>query len=217
MLAISGRLNRERPQVSTVAGPGGRRGLTNSSDDTHRSVYLTIDRDNIPESLDLFGFPDPSITSPGRLESIVPTQALYLMNGDFVTAQAQGMASVIQARFDNTNDQVRLAILWAYGRPATSDELQASALFFQEFQPTARQRCFTKQCERRWTTRARSWWSTWCWSNGWQPDASVSLLPNTDGKCQFSYFELNRSGGFPPPLRTTSGPNNQWRLEVTPT
>ena len=62
----------------------------NSSDDrTHRSVYLPIDREKIPESLDLFGFPDPNITSPGRPESIVPTQALYLMNGDFVTAQAQ--------------------------------------------------------------------------------------------------------------------------------
>ena len=135
MLAMSGRLNPERPKAS--AGTGTRRDSQSSpNNNTHRSVYLPIVRDQVPDSLNLFGFPDPNITSPGRPESIVPTQALYLMNGDFVTTQAQDMASIIEQRFGNTNDQVRMAILWAYGRPATSDELQASAQFFREFQPT---------------------------------------------------------------------------------
>jgi len=135
MLAMSGRLNPERPKAFAAAGT--KRDSLNSRDsDTHRSVYVPIIRDQVPDSLDLFGFPDPNITSPGRPESIVPTQALYLMNGDFVTAQAQGMASTIEQRFDDTSDQMRMAILWAYGRPATSDELQASAQFFREFQRT---------------------------------------------------------------------------------
>ena len=58
------------------------------------------------------------------------------------------MACVIQKRFDNTNDQVRMAILWAYGRPATNDELRASAQFFEEFQHDRASHCFTEQCER---------------------------------------------------------------------
>ncbi|MEL7500444.1 MAG: PSD1 and planctomycete cytochrome C domain-containing protein [Planctomycetota bacterium] len=137
MLAMSGRLNRQRPQGSATAGAGGRPGSARIDDDNnHRSVYLPIIRDNVPESLDLFGFPDPNITSPGRPESIVPTQALYLMNSDFVTTQAQHMASTIEKRFDNRNDQVRMAILWAYGRPATNDELRASAQFFKDFRQT---------------------------------------------------------------------------------
>lgn len=135
MLALSGRLNPQRPQASAAAGTK-RDSVKSKNSDTHRSVYLPIVRDQLPASLDLFGFPDPNITSPGRPESIVPTQALYLMNGDFVTAQAQGMASTIEQRFDDTGDQVRMAFLWAYGRPATSDEVKASALFFKDFQRT---------------------------------------------------------------------------------
>lgn len=138
MLAVSGQLDRQRPEGANASAGVSRRASANSTDNNnHRSVYLPIDRDRIPEALDLFGFPDPSVTSPSRPESIVPTQALYLMNGDFVTAQASGMASVIQDRFKNTNDQARMAILWAYGRPATSEELRASVQFFKDFQPTS--------------------------------------------------------------------------------
>lgn len=138
MLAVSGQLDRQRPEGANASSGVSRRASANSSDNNnHRSVYLPIDRDRIPEALDLFGFPDPSVTSPSRPESIVPTQALYLMNGDFVTTQASGMASVIQDRFKDTDDQARMAILWAYGRPATGEELRASVQFFKEFQPTS--------------------------------------------------------------------------------
>lgn len=131
MLSMSGQLKKDRPQGST--GETGKRAASDHSTNRHRSVYLPIDRSKVPESLDLFGFPDPNITSTGRSESIVPTQALYLMNDDFVVAQAQGLAETLEKKFDNTGDQVRAAIMWAYGRPATQAELQASAQFFKEF------------------------------------------------------------------------------------
>ena len=138
MLALSGRLDLKRPANSTVAPAAGKPGSRGADpNDPHRSVYLPIVRDKLPEPLDLFDFPDPNITSAGRSESIVPTQALYMMNDDFVTAQASGMAAGLEQQHTNQDDQIRTAFLWAYGRPATNEELQASAEFFREFKPTA--------------------------------------------------------------------------------
>ena len=119
------------------------------ADDRHRSVYLPIVRDGLPEALDLFDFPDPNLTSPGRSESIVPTQALYMMNGDFATAQAQGMAARLERRSRDVDEQVRTAFLWAYGRPATDEELQAGDQFFREFKPTRSAKMAPTQTVRR--------------------------------------------------------------------
>lgn len=132
MLSVAGRLDLEPPQKTLTIGTGGRgRGATN--DDTHRSVYLPIDRFRVPPALELFGFPDPNMTSAGRSESIVPIQALYMMNDDFVISQAQAMATTLEKHFDGREEQIRMAILWAYGRPATSEEIKASEQFFKEF------------------------------------------------------------------------------------
>ncbi|MEO1524890.1 MAG: DUF1553 domain-containing protein [Planctomycetota bacterium] len=133
MLSVAGRLDLNPPERAATIGTGVRR-RGGTSDDTHRSVYLPIDRELVPPALNLFGFPDPNATSPGRSESIVPTQALYMMNDPFVIAQAQAMAGTLEKHFDSREERVRMAILWAYGRPATAEELQASDHFFREFE-----------------------------------------------------------------------------------
>lgn len=136
MLALSGQLDLERPVGSAVAEKERPRSLDTDLSVTYRSVYLPIVRDQLPSSLDLFDFPDPNMTSAGRSESIVPTQALYMMNNEFVMAQSKGMAASLASLYPSQNDRVNNAFLWAYGRPATSDELQASARFFREFVPS---------------------------------------------------------------------------------
>ncbi|MEL6105512.1 MAG: DUF1553 domain-containing protein [Planctomycetota bacterium] len=135
MLSVAGRLDLERPHRVATIGTGGRR-RGGDSGKTHRSVYLPIDRSSVTPALALFGFPDPNMTSPGRSESIVPVQALYMMNDDFVVSQAQAMAKTLEQHFDGRDEQIRMAILWAYGRPATQDELRASDQFFREFRPS---------------------------------------------------------------------------------
>jgi len=78
-----------------IAGASGR----------HRSVYLPIARSVQPESLAVFDFTDPSAVLGSRSTTIVPPQALYLMNGDFMETQAKAMAkrvmktSGFEARF----------------------------------------------------------------------------------------------------------------------
>ena len=58
----------------------------------HRAVYLPVVRDQLPESLALFDFPDPSLVTGERSTTSGPSQALYLMNNPFVIRQAEAAA-----------------------------------------------------------------------------------------------------------------------------
>ncbi|MEM7474301.1 MAG: PSD1 and planctomycete cytochrome C domain-containing protein [Planctomycetota bacterium] len=138
MLAISGQLDLNRPFASAIATGGGRPGSSDTDPDvTYRSVYLPIVRDQIVESLELFDFPDTNMTCSGRTDSIVPTQALYMMNGEFAQAQGQAMAASLEKNFRSVEEQIRQAFLWAYGRPANSAEFAAAQNFFRDFAPAS--------------------------------------------------------------------------------
>src|SRR5262249_57707282 len=101
-------------------GPGG----DAATADTHRSVYLPIVRDGLPEVLTLFDFPDPSLIAGERATTTVPAQALYLLNNPFVIRQAEGVATRLLAE-DGDND-ARLSRVYqlCYARPPSEKEMQ---------------------------------------------------------------------------------------------
>ncbi len=102
MLAVSGELNVQRPLGSLVANVIGDRpisliGLDNSIPDdldnsVHRSVYLPVIRDRLPDVLATFDFAEPSLVTGAREVTNVPVQALYLMNSPFVLARSTVLA-----------------------------------------------------------------------------------------------------------------------------
>ncbi|MFT6619230.1 MAG: cytochrome c553 [Limisphaerales bacterium] len=55
---------------------------------TRRSVYGLVDRANLPDMLRAFDFPNPDSTSGQRDFTIVPQQALFMMNSTLVMQQA---------------------------------------------------------------------------------------------------------------------------------
>ncbi len=59
---------------------------------THRSVYLPVMRDQLPDVLRQFDFAEPSLVTGKRDSTNVPPQALYLMNSDFVRDRAASLA-----------------------------------------------------------------------------------------------------------------------------
>ncbi|MEM9282354.1 MAG: PSD1 and planctomycete cytochrome C domain-containing protein [Verrucomicrobiota bacterium] len=134
MLAVSGRIDLERPLGSQIGERGEGRPAGPIDDAvTYRSVYLPIVRDQLVDSLKIFDFPDPNQTSASRQQSVVPAQALYMMNSNFVTSQAKDMASKLESESSSLSRQIESAFLQAYGRPATDQELAASELFFENF------------------------------------------------------------------------------------
>jgi hypothetical protein len=84
LLAVSGRidLNLGGKAVELTTQPFTRR----------RSIYGSIDRQDLPNLFRVFDIASPDSSSPRRPRTTVPQQALFLMNSPFVVEQAQSLA-----------------------------------------------------------------------------------------------------------------------------
>jgi Protein of unknown function (DUF1553)/Protein of unknown function (DUF1549)/Planctomycete cytochrome C len=108
--------------------PGG------SGTDYHRTVYQGIVRDNIPESLSLFDFPDPSLIIGQRPTTTVPAQSLYLLNNPFVIRQAEAWAGRMLFGDLRTDDaRIRLAYLECFSRNPSEKERKAAKSFLDSY------------------------------------------------------------------------------------
>jgi cytochrome c553 len=95
----------------------------------HRSVYLPILRDRLPDILDLFDFAEPSLVTGDRDTTNVPTQALYLMNSPFVQARAKALADRLLREAGDDESRIRRAFLLCFGRAPDPDELKLAMSF----------------------------------------------------------------------------------------
>jgi hypothetical protein len=62
-----------------------------------RSLYLTVDRGALAGVFRTFDFANPDLSSPGRHETTVPQQSLFLLNNPFVIEQARRLAARVEA------------------------------------------------------------------------------------------------------------------------
>ena len=139
MLAVSGELDSARPAGSLVATKIGDRpisliGLDPSlpadlDGSLHRSVYLPVLRDRLPDVLDFFDFAEPSLVTGDRETTNVPLQALYLMNSPFVQARARGLAGKLMREGTSPDERIREAFVLCYSRPPDADEMSAVRAF----------------------------------------------------------------------------------------
>jgi hypothetical protein len=122
MLAVSGQLDPTPPAGSQVARRigqlGGKKGSGFEPEETrHRSVYLPVVRDEVPDFLHVFDFADPSSINGHRDVTTVATQGLLLMNSRFVTAQAKAFAEILLAdRSPDEKERIDAAYRRALGR-----------------------------------------------------------------------------------------------------
>ncbi len=84
----------------------------------HRAVYLPVVRDQLPESLALFDFADPSLVTGDRSTTSGPSQALYLMNSPFVIRQAEAAADRLRGLEGDDDARIEAAYLRFLARPA---------------------------------------------------------------------------------------------------
>lgn len=118
--------------VSTLQGEYGRQVLVEQliQDHQHRSVYLPIIRNDVPEPLKLFDFAEPSILVGERAVTTVPTQALYFLNSDFVTKQCDQFAEKLleesQSDYVAKINHIYHSIL---ARPPSNDEITRAGEF----------------------------------------------------------------------------------------
>jgi Protein of unknown function (DUF1553) len=95
----------------------------------HRSVYLPVLRDRLPDVLDLFDFAEPSLVTGDRETTNVPVQALYLMNSPFVQARARGLADRLMREADDDATRIRRAFLLCFSHGPSADETNMATSF----------------------------------------------------------------------------------------
>jgi Protein of unknown function (DUF1553)/Protein of unknown function (DUF1549)/Planctomycete cytochrome C/EF-hand domain pair len=140
MLAISGRLDLTPPTGDIVAqagegnaGPRLRGAANQAMTDSHRTVYLPIVRDQVPEMLTVFDFPDPSLIVGERAITTIAAQSLFLMNNPFVIREAQTVADKLLVSSDSDKDKLKRAYQLCYSRPPTENELENAQSFLAEY------------------------------------------------------------------------------------
>lgn len=140
MLSVAGVLDFYPVDGSPVARAGeGREGIinllreVNSKPQTYRSIYLPLIRDQIPEFLSVFDFPDASLVNGDRDTTNVPSQSLFLMNNPQVQAAADAFAQRVAAFDGGPQERLSHAYQLAFGREPTPQEKQAIAHFWTRF------------------------------------------------------------------------------------
>ena len=91
------------------------RGLAQPMTDSfeRRSVYGFVSRRKLDGMLALFDFPNANATSEHRLETNVPAQQLYFMNGAFVMQEAGKLAARLSGSTDEAKIQHAYQLLYA--------------------------------------------------------------------------------------------------------
>ena len=104
-----------------------------------RSIYLMQQRLKRHPFLGLFDGADTNVSTAHRDQTTVPTQALYLMNNEFVHEQAEGLAKrAFASNVDPTLPggipaPIETAYLISLGRPATDDERAEASHFLAAY------------------------------------------------------------------------------------
>ncbi len=119
ILAAAGSLDEtfNGPSVEIATGTASRR----------RTIYGFVDRQNLPGFFRTFDFASPDTHNPGRFETTVPQQTLYLRNSPFVAAEVTRLANSLPDASDS--ERVRALYHEIFARDPGPDEL-ALALEF---------------------------------------------------------------------------------------
>jgi mono/diheme cytochrome c family protein len=143
ILAVAGRLD------SKIGGPSI---SLDAAANQRRTLYAAISRHDLSSMLRLFDFPDPNITSAGRVETTVPVQQLFVLNSEFMIGNARAVAARLAApahsgALDDL-ERIRQAYLLLFGRTATERERTLGQLYLRQADSTGSPRADTSHWDR---------------------------------------------------------------------
>jgi hypothetical protein len=122
LLAVGGQLDGRigGPSVKDAMTPGVRR----------RTLYAFVDRLHVPGLFRAFDFPSPDASSPKRDTTMVPQQALFLMNSPFVLHCAGALLARPELLGQSSvEERVRRMYRLCYGREPDGEELALAGAF----------------------------------------------------------------------------------------
>lgn len=151
--AVTGRLNLKMygpgiyPTISqeVLAGqsePGKGWGKSSPEEQARRSVYIHVKRSLVTPMLASFDFPDTDSSCEARFSTTQPTQALGMLNSEFIHRQASNLAA--RLRRESGNDrraQVARALQLVLSRPTKERDVKRGITLIE----TLRQRGLTAE------------------------------------------------------------------------
>jgi Protein of unknown function (DUF1553)/Protein of unknown function (DUF1549)/Planctomycete cytochrome C len=132
VLAVSGALNPQMfgPPAPMVRSADGEINAPATPDGNRRSIYLQVRRSQPLTFLQLFDQPVIETNCTRREVSTVASQALTLLNSDFMIRNAEAMAA--RAVKEQPDDPAAHALRLAFARPPTEPESKLFARFLEE-------------------------------------------------------------------------------------
>jgi hypothetical protein len=135
ILSVSGALDRAvsgssvPPHISEYQDGRGKPPTGPLDGKGRRSVYLGVRRNFLPPLFVAFDYP-PTVTTIGRRgSSTVPSQALILMNNEFVQQQAARWAARMASSEPDPTARISRMFEEGFGRPASPGEIDRSLTF----------------------------------------------------------------------------------------
>ncbi len=103
-----------------------------------RAVYGEIERQNLPGIFKTFDFATPDASSPQRFRTVVPQQALFMMNNEFVVEQARALVERPELK-NAKDDAARMRVLYQilFARMPQTDEVALGQKYLQSVTNTA--------------------------------------------------------------------------------
>jgi len=137
ILAVAGSLNPELggppipPHISEHQDGRGKPESGPLDGNARRSVYVGVRRNFLPPLFLAFDYPSPMSTIGRRGVSAVPSQALILLNNEFVNQQAAKWAERTLEALETPEDRIADMFERAFGRPPESGEEEEILAFLQ--------------------------------------------------------------------------------------
>lgn len=101
---------------------------------SHRSIYLPVMRNRLPDVLDLFDFAEPSLVTGSRDTTNVPLQALYFLNSEFMLEHASILSERIKATSPVWKERISTLYQWCFARQPNKAEWEIAKSFFHHEQ-----------------------------------------------------------------------------------
>jgi hypothetical protein len=111
---------------------GGPSGDVDSIDFKRRTLYATVSRHKLSDTLQTFDFPDPAIHCAQRVETTTPLQQMFVLNSPFMRQAAVALAArVKQASGESVHERVRFSYRLLFAREPSDSEIQTAELFLR--------------------------------------------------------------------------------------
>lgn len=115
--------------------PGSGWGTSSPEDRVRRSIYIHVKRSLLDPMLESFDMADTDQTCPVRFATTQPTQALGLLNSEFILKQASQFAAMLQEMHPQSlESQVSTALQRVTQRPPSDDEVSRGLKLIQTLQ-----------------------------------------------------------------------------------